>query len=68
MQFNRKPEWVYDPHWYNGIEYVKDLERGVPYTEDLWVPRIFLHPYQKGESIVFSAGLSEVSPRSHPNV
>lgn len=64
MQFNRKPEWVYDPHWYNGIEYVKDLERGVPYTEDLWVPGYFSIPIKKGESIVFSAGLSEVSPRS----
>ncbi len=39
MQFSRKPEWVSAPNWYNGIEYVKDLERGVPYSEDLWVPQ-----------------------------
>lgn len=64
MQFSRKPEWVYDPHWYNGIEYVKDLERGVPYTEDLWVPGYFSVPIKKGESIIFSAGVSEVKPRS----
>lgn len=64
MQFNRKPEWVYDPHWYNGIEYVKDLERGVPYTEDLWVPGYFQVNIKKGESIIFSAGLSEISTRS----
>ncbi len=64
MQFSRKPEWVYDPHWYNGIEYVKDLERGVPYTEDLWVPGYFSIPIKKGESIIFSAGVSEVKPRS----
>lgn len=64
MQFSRKPEWVYDPHWYNGIEYVKDMERGVPYTEDLWVPGYFQIPIKKGESIIFSAGVSEVSPRS----
>ncbi|MDE7144326.1 MAG: amylo-alpha-1,6-glucosidase, partial [Muribaculaceae bacterium] len=63
MQFSRKPEWVYDPHWYNGIEYVKDLERGIPYTEDLWVPGYFSVPIKKGESIIFSAGLSEVNPR-----
>ena len=50
MQFSRKPEWVYDPHWYNGIEYVKDLERGVPYTEDLWVPGYFSIPIKKGEN------------------
>jgi len=64
MQFNHKPTWTYDPHWYNGFEYVKDLERGVPYTEDLWVPGYFDIPIKKGESIIFSAGLSEASPRS----
>ncbi len=64
MQFSRKPEWVDDPNWYNGIEYVKDLERGVPYTEDLWVPGYFEIPIKKGESVIFSAGISEVKPRS----
>lgn len=64
MQFNHKPTWHYDPHWYNGIEYVKDLERGVPYTEDLWVPGYFEIPIKKGESIIFSAGVEQVSPRS----
>lgn len=64
MQFSRKPTWTYDPHWYNGFEYVKDLERGVPYTEDLWVPGYFEVPISKGESIIFSAGLDEVAPSS----
>lgn len=64
MQFNRKPTWTYDPNWYKGFEYLKDLERGVPYTEDLWVPGTFEIPVKKGESIIFSAGVSEVSPRS----
>ncbi len=64
MQFSRKPEWVSDGHWYNGIEYVKDLERGVPYCEDLWVPGYFEIPIKKGESIIFSAGVEEVSPSS----
>ncbi len=64
MQFSRKPEWVDEPNWYNGIEYVKDLERGVPYSEDLWVPGYFQIPIKKGESIIFSAGITEVSPRS----
>lgn len=64
MQFSRKPVWVDEPNWYNGIEYVKDLERGVPYCEDLWVPGYFEIPIKKGESIIFSAGISEVRPRS----
>lgn len=64
MQFNHKPTWVYEPNWYNGFEYLKDLERGVPYCEDLWVPGYFEIPIKKGESIIFSAGTSEASPRS----
>lgn len=64
MQFSRKPVWVAEPNWYNGIEYVKDLERGVPYSEDLWVPGYFELPIKKGESIIFSAGISQVKPRS----
>lgn len=64
MQFSRKAEWVSEPNWYKGIEYVKDMERGVPYTEDQWVPGYFSIPIKKGESIIFSAGISEVNPRS----
>jgi len=64
MQFSRKPTWVSDPNWYNNIEYVKDMERGVPYTEDLWVPGYFEMPIKKGESIIFSAGVEPVKPRS----
>ncbi len=64
MQFNHKPEWHYEPNWYNGFEYIKDMERGVPYVEDLWVPGYFEIPIKKGESIIFSAGTTEVAPRS----
>ncbi len=64
MQFSRKPVWVDEPNWYNGIEYVKDMERGVPYCEDLWVPGYFEIPIKKGESIIFSAGVEPVKPRS----
>lgn len=64
MQFSHKPEWVSEPNWYKGIEYVKDMERGVPYTEDQWVPGYFTVPIRKGESVIFSAGISEVNPRS----
>lgn len=64
MQCNRKVNWVDDPNWYNGIEYVKDFERGVPYSEDLWVPGYFELPIKKGEPVIFSAGISEVKPRS----
>ena len=64
MQLSRKPRWVPEPNWYNGIEYVKDLERGVPYCEDLWVPGYFEVPLRKGESVIFSAGVEPVKPTS----
>ncbi len=60
MQFSREAKWIDEPNWYNGVEYVKDLERGVPYCEDLWVPGYFELPIRKGESIIFSAGVDEV--------
>lgn len=62
MQFNQPAQWVNEPNWYHDIEYVKDLERGVPYCEDLWVPGYFEVPIRKGESVIFSAGVSEVAP------
>ncbi len=64
MQFNHTPQWVDEPNWYKDIEYVKDLERGVPYCEDLWVPGYFEVPIKKGESLIFSAGINEVNPRN----
>lgn len=64
MQFNHKATWVDEPNWYKDIEYVKDLERGVPYTEDLWVPGYFEVPIKPGEPLIFSAGVSEVNPRN----
>ncbi|MDE6135315.1 MAG: amylo-alpha-1,6-glucosidase [Muribaculaceae bacterium] len=64
MQFSRKPQWVDDPNWYKDIEYVKDLERGVPYCEDLWVPGYFEVPIKKGESVIFSAGVTPAGPRT----
>lgn len=64
MQFSRKPVWVDEGHWYKDIEYMRDRDRGEPYTEDLWVPGYFEIPIKKGESIIFSAGVTPVKPRS----
>ncbi len=65
MQFSKKPEWVNDGHWYNGIEYYKDRDRGIPYSEDLWVPGYFELPIKKGESIYFSASTFETDPAEY---
>jgi len=64
MQMNHKGRFVFDPHWYKGIEYIKDQERGIPYREDLYVPGYFEIDIKKDEPLIFSAGITEVKPRS----
>lgn len=65
MQFSKDAEWKDDGHWYDGIEYYKDRDRGVPYKEDLWVPGYFEVPIKKGESIIFSASTFETNPEEY---
>lgn len=55
MQFNKPVDFIFDPNWYKGIEYLQDMDQGLPYKEDLYVPGYFELPIQKGESIIFSA-------------
>lgn len=63
MQLNKKNEFHFTPDWYRGIEYPKEQERGYHFREDLYVPGYFEVSIKKGESIVFSAGISEVNTR-----
>lgn len=63
MQFNKPVEWHNDGHWYKGIEYYKDRDRGIPYKEDLWVPGYFELPIERGESVIFSASTFECDPK-----
>lgn len=63
MQFSKKNTYTHEPNWYKNIEYYKEQERGYDYKEDLLVPGYFEMPIKKGESIIFSAGISETSPR-----
>lgn len=60
MQINKENEFVFHPDWYRGVEYPKEQERGYATNEDLYVPGYFEFSIKRGESVVFSAGLSEV--------
>jgi len=62
MQFSKAVEFVQVPDWYYGIEYMRELERGYDYKEDLFVPGYFEVDINKGESIIFSASLKEDNP------
>lgn len=64
MQFSKKVEFIPAPDWYYNIEYLKELNRGYEYLEDLLVPGYFEIPIKKGETIVFAAGTSETKPVS----
>jgi len=63
MQLNKKNDFLYKPDWYKNVEYSKEQDRGLPYKEDLYTPGYFEVDIKKGESIVFSAGVSEASTR-----
>lgn len=63
MQLNKKNTFHFQPDWYRGIQYPKEQERGYDFNEDLYVPGYFEVDIKKGESIVFSAGISEVNTR-----
>lgn len=60
MQFNKPATFHFDPNWYKNIEYPKEQERGYASNEDLYVPGYFELPIKKGESIVFSGGISPI--------
>lgn len=62
MQFSRKVSYHHHPDWNKNIEYFKEQERGYEYQEDLMMPGHFELAIKKGESIIFSAGITEVSP------
>lgn len=63
MQLSRKNKFITEPDWYRNIEYMKDQEQMYDYQEDLFVPGYFEVNIAKGESIIFSAGTSPLSPR-----
>ncbi len=69
MVFNKEVKFVYDPHWYKGIEYKKDMEEGNLYKEDLFVPGYFEMPIQNGETVIFCASDTACeNPSSFPTV
>jgi len=64
MQISKENEYTHVPDWYNNIEYLEEMERGYDFHEDLFVPGFFEIKIKKGESIIFSAGLSQIQPDS----
>lgn len=64
LQVSKKAEFVSNPEWFRNVEYILERERGYDYQEDLFVPGYFEFNIEKGESVIFSAGLSEADPKT----
>lgn len=64
VQISKQADYHHEPLWYKGIEYPKEQERGFAYKEDLLVPGYLEIPIKKGESVIVSAGITEVAPTS----
>ncbi|AKP50387.1 amylo-alpha-1,6-glucosidase [Cyclobacterium amurskyense] len=57
LQVSIGNDFVPVPNWFYNIEYIREIERGYDYQEDLYVPGYFEFDMKKGDSVVFSAGL-----------
>ncbi|MDF2156930.1 amylo-alpha-1,6-glucosidase [Algoriphagus sp. CAU 1675] len=67
LQLSKENEFVPAPDWYYNIEYIQERDRGYEYQEDLYVPGYFEFDIKKGESVIFSAGLTEADPSTRQN-
>jgi len=64
MQVSKKADYVHAPNWYYNVEYMEEQKRGYDFHEDLFACGYFEVTIKKGESIIFSAGTSEIEPDS----
>jgi len=64
LQISKNAEFVPAPNWYYNVEYIIERERGYDYQEDLYVPGYFEFDIDKGESVIFSAGLTQADPET----
>ena len=63
MQLSKEATYTSRPDWNMGVEYPREQVRGYAYKEDLFMPGYFEVQIKKGESIIFSAGISEIDPK-----
>lgn len=62
MQLSKSCEYHSCPDWNLNVEYPREQVRGYAYKEDLFMPGYFEVEIKKGESIIFSAGITEAKP------
>lgn len=62
LQLSKEATFHSHPDWYYNLEYIQERERGYDYQEDLFVPGYLEFEISKGESVIFSAGLTDADP------
>jgi predicted glycogen debranching enzyme len=62
LQLSKEATFHSQPDWYHNLEYIQERERGYDYQEDLFVPGYLEFEISKGESVIFSAGLTDADP------
>lgn len=62
MQLSKENQWHSHPDWNIGVEYPREQVRGYGYKEDLFMPGYFEFSIKKGESVVFSGGITPIKP------
>lgn len=62
MQLNLRNTFMEEGTWFTDVEYMQEQLRGYDYKDDLYTPGYFEVPIRKGETLVFSASLSEQAP------
>ena len=67
LQLSKETTFHSQPDWYHNLEYIQERERGYDYQEDLFVPGYLEFEISKGESVIFSAGLTDADPETRTN-
>jgi glycogen debranching enzyme len=65
LEFHSHASFEHDGHWYNNIEYLADLDRGLDFREDLYTPGVLVLDLEPGawSSILASADGSSGVPQ-----
>ncbi|MFM7023425.1 MAG: amylo-alpha-1,6-glucosidase [Flavobacteriales bacterium] len=64
FQLSKKAEITSCSDWFYNVEYLRELERGYDFREDVFSPGYFSTAIKKGEELIFSAGTSKTSVKN----
>ncbi|MCX6181064.1 MAG: glycogen debranching enzyme N-terminal domain-containing protein [Bacteroidetes bacterium] len=63
FQLSNSTHFINSPNWFFNVEYLRELDRGYEFREDLFSPGSFTTTIKKGEELIFSAGTKKTSAK-----